>query len=237
MAANYGTMLLNKVINGNAVRELDKHRITEDSFISEADKKAYRYIVDYSEENNGEAPSYATVAEEIPDFFYIPSVTDSFAFITEKVRKTRGEVDYMRTMENEIPKLYDAYQSGEVTFSGMLEKVENTLEDIRDKSTQSKSIGIDLKRDTDKVKEEYRKRQLGESFKIWKSFMPFLNESTSGGYSTGNMYTIYGRSGRGKSVISLYECAYIATQGANVLIWSLEMSWYETIARLYTFLS
>lgn len=237
MAANYGSMLLNKVISANNPRELDKQRITADSFISKADKDAYEFIMQYADANRGEAPSWAVLVEEVPDFLYIPQVTDSFSYLAERVRKTRAEVGFMTAMEQSVPKLYEAYQDGEIELSDLLEQIKDNLSDIQEAATGSLRVGFDVKADTDEFMAEYRRRQIGESFTVWKSFLPFLNKATSGGYSTGNMYTLYGRSGRGKSVIALYEATNMAMQGATVLVWSLEMSTFETVARIYTFLS
>src|SRR5699024_6162670 len=80
------------------------------------------------------------------------------------------------------------------------------------------------------------KRKAGESAKTWDSFMPYFNEE-AGGYTAGNMYVFYGRSGRGKSAIVLREALNMAIQGATVLLWSLEMPAYEVMTRLYAQLS
>ncbi len=58
-----------------------------------------------------------------------------------------------------------------------------------------------------------------------------------GGYVSSNVYVIYGKSGRGKSAVSLEEVTNCAMQGANVLIWSMEMGWYEVLVRLYVSIS
>src|SRR5699024_2649416 len=72
----------------------------------------------------------------------------------------------------------------------------------------------------------------GESFRIWKSRFAAIGE-----YMSGNLYVVYGKSGRGKSIITLEDALYAAIQGANVLIWSLEMPWFELMVRAYVSLS
>src|SRR5699024_6647407 len=54
---------------------------------------------------------------------------------------------------------------------------------------------------------------------------------------SGNMYTVFGESGRGKSVLALEDALYAARQGANVLIFAMEMGWYEVLVRIYASLS
>jgi replicative DNA helicase len=90
--------------------------------------------------------------------------------------------------------------------------------------------------DIDKFRTEYEKRKAGESFRIWNSKFPALNKAI-GGYVSSNMYVIYGKSGRGKSAITLEESINCAIQGANVLIWSMEMGWFEVLVRIYVSLS
>ncbi len=85
------------------------------------------------------------------------------------------------------------------------------------------SVGTDIKRDIDKFKAEYENRKAGESFRIWRSKFDFVNKAM-GGYVSSNVYVIYGKSGRGKSAVSLEEVTNCAMQGANVLIWSMEMA-------------
>jgi replicative DNA helicase len=52
-----------------------------------------------------------------------------------------------------------------------------------------------------------------------------------------NVYTVYGKSGRGKSVITLEEGIEAAMQGANVLIWAMEMGWFEVLVRIFVSIS
>src|SRR5699024_12136815 len=64
-----------------------------------------------------------------------------------------------------------------------------------------------------------------------------LKFSAIGSYISGNVYTVYGKSGRGKSVLTLEDAMHVAQQGANVLIWAMEMSLFEVMVRAYVSLS
>ncbi|MGF0002854.1 DnaB-like helicase C-terminal domain-containing protein [Bacillus altitudinis] len=99
-----------------------------------------------------------------------------------------------------------------------------------------KSVGTNVVTDVDKFRAEYEKRKAGESFRIWNSKFPALNKAI-GGYVSSNMYVVYGKSGRGKSAITLEEVIHCAIQGANTLIWSMEMGWFEVLVRIYVSLS
>src|SRR5690606_13975060 len=93
-------------------------------------------------------------------------------------------------------------------------------------------VGTDIKTDASKFLAEYDRRKAGESFRIWKSKFSAIGE-----YVSSNLYTVYGKSGRGKSIITLEDAIYAAQQGANVLIWATEMGCFEVLVRIYVSIS
>src|SRR5699024_7272510 len=108
----------------------------------------------------------------------------------------------------------------------------SALESVKIRTDVREHVGTSVKEDTEKFIEEYERRKAGESFKVWKSKFSAIGE-----YISGNMYTVFGESGRGKSVITLEDAIYAAMQGANVLLWTLEMGWYEVMVRIYASIS
>src|SRR5690606_34607714 len=106
------------------------------------------------------------------------------------------------------------------------------IERVKMRTTVRSTIGTDVKKDADKFMAEYERRKAGESFRVWKSKFSAVGE-----YISGNLYTVFGKSGRGKSVTTLEDGLYAASQGANVLIWAMEMGWYEVMVRIYVSLS
>ena len=230
--SNYGTLLLSKVIESNDVGALKRHNIAAEHFKSEADRKAYEFICDYAEQNRGQAPSYATVTENVPDFMFIPQVSDSYEYLTRRLMAdvARAELHDFLTQSDGLQALWDEYQNN---IPEMIDKITEKFDNIKHRTDVREKIGTDVKRDTDKFKYEYERRKEGKSFKTWKSKFSNIGE-----YVSGNMYVFYGKSGRGKSVIaSVEEALEMAMQGANVLIWSMEMPWFEVLVRLYVSLS
>lgn len=227
--SKYGSMLLSKVIDNDEVRELVATGLSEDKFLETPEREAFKFIKRYASRNDGQAPSYATVLEEIPDFTYIPDVTDSYSHIKKKLlddaayaesSKFFNDGEHAKLFEehgDNMPKLYDAF----------LEKIV----EWKRKYDPAEKVGTDLG-DPDWFLDEYRRRKAGESGKTWNS-----RYSAVGKYTSGNMYVIYGESGRGKSVTSVADCYWLAKQGATVLIWSMEMARFEVGARLYTIAS
>jgi replicative DNA helicase len=240
---HYGLMLLSKVIDNNDVAALARFGITESDFATEAERQAYRFIVDYAEANRGNAPSYATVAAEVDGFTYIPEVADSYEYLARQIKNHAAKLEIIKLMqgytdektgkfiESPVAKKFE-----ELDGNSFLEWLQNELERVKIRTNVRDKIGTDVKADVDKFLAEYERRKAGESFRVWKSRFPFINKAI-GGYVSGNLYVVYGRSGRGKSAITLEECIEMALQGATVLIWSMEMGWYEVMVRIYTSVS
>lgn len=228
--SNYGILLLSKVIDANDVSALDRHNVTEAHFNTDAEKKAYRFIRDYASTNRGQAPSYASVTEECPGFFYTPQVGESYGFLTRKLMNDSADAQFSEFVNNgELARLFEGKRDDMPTF---LDELTERIEGIKLRTDVREKVGTDLKLDTAKFLSEYERRKAGESFKMWRSKF-----SVIGSYVSGNIYTVYGKSGRGKSVIALEDALHMATQGANVLIWAMEMATFEVLVRAYVSLS
>lgn len=232
MANNHGLLFINKAIQAESFSVFAKYGIREDSFVSASERKFYRFIEDYHD-TQGQMPSYALMADTFDDFVYVPDITDRFEPLAEGIANRKLAVEFNRFFERDFESIKEAAKGN---TSELISQLTDGLNDIRLKYTNTRSVGTDLKTGTESYINEYKRRQLGDSFDTWESFLPFLNEEL-GGYTSGNLYVWYGRSGRGKSAIVLREALEIAQQGATVLIWSLEMSAYDVLTRLYTMLS
>lgn len=227
----YGESLLSKVIDANDPAALTRYDIREEHFPTEAERKALRFIREYAEAN-GRAPDYRTVVAEVAGFTYMPEVADSFEFLARKVKE--GAAKYRQHAlftSREFTENYSAMKPDEFA-----EWVRGKLAEIEAGTAVRATVGTDLKRDTTVFLDEYCKRKEGRSFKIWPSKFPTINREI-GGYLSGNMYTWYGRSGRGKSIFTMEEAIEAAFQGATVLVWAMEMSRFEWMARAYSSIS
>lgn len=236
---NYGVLMLSKVIEQNDPNALLRFNITAEDLPTEGERKALRYITEYAEKHGGQAPTAEMVANEVPDFQPDFNIEASYDYLAEKLRnqaalrafsevvngKGDGESEFMKRWES-------AQDNPEEFFSWLTEQAER----FRIRTNVRDTVGIDIKRDIDKFKAEYENRKAGESFRIWRSKFDFINRAM-GGYVSSNVYVIYGKSGRGKSAVALAEVINFAMQGANVLIWSMEMGWYEVLVRLYVSIS
>lgn len=223
---NYMKLFLNKVIEDGDIRAFSKYNITKHDMHNDIDLETYKFIKDYAAMNNGSTPSYASTASEVEGFQYVPEVTDSYKWLATNIKSNTAKLEVQKWFTNgEFQKKIDEMDGREFVN----EWLPAMIEGVSKKSSIQEAIGVDVKRDTKRVLDEYESRKIGESFKIWKSKYSSIKE-----YTSGNMYTVFGESGRGKSVITLEDGIYAAQQGANVLIWSLEMAWYEVLVRIYT---
>lgn len=196
---------------------------------SDVDRNTYRFITEYAEQNGGKAPSYANVVASVEGFEYVPEVSDQYSYLARQIKdySAKQEVISWFTSGEFERKLNEI--GGEKFIS---EWLPNVTESVRMRTSVPQTVGTNVKTDGDKFTAEYDRRKAGESFRIWKSKFSAIGE-----YISGNLYTVFGKSGRGKSVIALEDAIYAASQGANVLIWAMEMGWYEVLVRIYVSIS
>ncbi|NMW10823.1 DnaB-like helicase C-terminal domain-containing protein [Bacillus velezensis] len=245
---NYGTLLISKAIEANDPNALLRFNVSEADFQTQGERKAFRYVMDYAEKYRGQAPTAEMVANEVPDFQPDFNIEASYDYLAKNLKDRAAEREFIELMNGRIdpetnrqvqePQLekrfIEAQKSGDM--GKFFEWLTGQAESLKMRTNVRNSVGTDIKRDIDKFKTEYGNRKAGESFRIWRSKFDFINRAM-GGYVSSNVYVIYGKSGRGKSAVSLEEVTNCAMQGANVLIWSMEMGWYEVLVRLYVSIS
>jgi replicative DNA helicase len=227
-------LLLSKVIDANDVQALTRFNIGERDLPTEGDREALRFIQSYAEKNRGQAPSYAEVSAQCSDFVYTPQVSDSYEYLTREIKKQAAKVQFAELVNDKLGEQFE--KVGQKDIFSLFDWLQSEVESIKLRTSVRDKIGVDIKADAETFLVEYRKRKAGESFKIWRSKFPSINEQI-GGYLSGNLYTWYGRSGRGKSVFTMEEAIEAAMQGANVLVWAMEMSRFEWMARAYSSIS
>ena len=230
----YGTLFLSKVITEDRVSALRKYNITVEDMPTEAEREAYKFVMKYAETNAGHAPSYATMAVE-SDLLVVPDVSDSFEYMATRIKEHTALMRMASMFFNGSKSTAQPYLE-QMDGISALDKIISDLERLKKEVRITEDIGTDIKTDKAKYLVELDKRKKGESFKVWRSAFSFINKA-SGGYTSSNVYVIYGKSGRGKSVVTLREACEFAKQGARVLVWSLEMATYEVMTRIYSMVS
>jgi replicative DNA helicase len=228
----YGELFLSRVIDQNEITALTRFGITEADLPTEGERQALRFIQRYADENGGSAPSYATVTGECEHFTYVPAVEDSFEYMARQIKQNSAKHGVKELFEGgELSKKFQ-----ELDGNYFAEWLLSEVESIKIRTSVRTTVGTSVKDNASKFKAEYEQRKSGESFRVWQSKFPVINKAI-GGYTSSNVYVVYGKSGRGKSAVTLEEAVELAWQGANVLIWLMEMGWYEGMVRIYTSIS
>ena len=232
--SNYGILLLSKVIDTNDPAALARLNIAEAHFNTGAERKAYRFIKEYAEQNRGQSPSYATVTEECPGFFYTPEVGDSYEYLTRKLLNESADAEFTKFIND--GRLAQAFEAGRDDMQTFISDLQTELESIRMRTNVRDKIGKTLTEIKESVREEYLRREEGKSFKQWETPFPTLTKEISGWFS-GDVYGIMAESGRGKTYLVCKIIDSLLRQGANVLVKSFEVKEYVFISRLVSIAS
>jgi replicative DNA helicase len=240
---NYGESFLSRVLDDGNTMAIREFNVDRKDFATEVERKVFDFIVEYSKANRHQTPDYRTVVEKYPDFYYREGVTDSYRYMVQELKSfaaKKGVADILMGHPD------DRGKPTKPTFEDILNEKDGNvaidiliseLESVKMRTGVRGKLGTDMKKDSEKILQAYEERKEGDSYKVWNSFLPKLNEASGGGYVSSNVYVIYGKSGRGKSAFSLREIIGLAMQGANVLVWSMEMGWYEVLVRMFTMMS
>lgn len=230
---NFGSMILSKAIDVDSLSELQKNGLDESKFINKGDKSVYKFLVEYADHNQGKLPSYATVVDKFGDSFtYVPGVIDTFDYLAREVKNRKSQFEFKEFVDN----IQEKFDYDKNNMERLFESLTEDLQMINNRNRHEQAFGFDVKHDVNRFKHEYMKRKLGDSVKIWDSSFDYINREV-GGWSSGSVYVFYARSGRGKSAITTYDAVHLAREGANVLLWTLEMPAYDVLTRMFTFMS
>jgi replicative DNA helicase len=230
---NYGEMILSKVCDNNDAPALRRFGIEKEHFPTSIEQNVYSFIKEYAETNKGNAPDIRTVVGAYPSFTYFENVTDSLEYLSGELKNYAARIQIRNFLQQEAVPRFNGSDSEGLDYAKW---VIDNLDSIIRSNDSRKTVGISMKSGTQAFLSEYDRRKKGESFRLWKSAFKTINDEL-GGYFSGNMYVYYGRSGRGKSVFTLRESVEAAFQGATVLIWAMEMSWFEVFVRMYSMVS
>lgn len=226
--SNYGTLLFNKIIENDDVSVLKRLGLNADNFSSPTDRATFEFIDNYAAQNGGHAPSLEVVMTEIDSFIATRGVEDSYDYLTRKIMNETAKNDFSDVYN----RIADEFSEGQRDMTDFLQSLTAELDAIKLRTDVREKVGTSVKLGVKDAIAEYQKRKTGESAQRWKSKYSIIDE-----YVGGNVYVPYGKSGRGKSVITLDECVHMALQGAIVLVWSMEMPTFEVLSRVYAYLS
>jgi replicative DNA helicase len=167
----------------------------------------------------------------------VPAVSDSYEYLAGKLKEHAGKREIAEFFASgAITTSFDNVGKT-ITIAEFTDELARKLTEIKSRASVRKTVGLDVARSGERFLTEYEARAAGKSNRLWPSKFPGVNQALGGGYYSSNVYVFYARSGRGKSIITGEEAIEFAFQGATVLDWSLEMGWFERMARDFSSIS
>src|SRR5690625_6999073 len=85
-----GELLLSKICDENNVTILTRYDVRREDFLTEVERQAFDFVKRYADENGGNAPSYATLVGTVPDFTYMPDISDSYEYLVGRLEMNGG---------------------------------------------------------------------------------------------------------------------------------------------------
>jgi replicative DNA helicase len=226
---HHAQLLFSKVIDANDVAVLTRYGITAKDLPTEGDRQVFKFVTEYADKNRGQAPSYAEVTAQCPEFIYLPQVGDSYEYLAKEIKKHSAKVQFAELVNGRLGEQFE--NVGQKDIFKLFEWLQTEVESIKIGTSVRESIGKTLDEIKVSVKDEYLKRESGKSAKRWLTPFESLTEEISGWFS-GDIYGIMGESGRGKSYLMAKIIDSLLRQGANVLWKSYEVKEFISIARL-----
>src|SRR5699024_2236579 len=143
---HHAKLLLNKIIDEGDISALARYNITVDDMQSEIDRDTFRIIERYAEQNNGQAPSYATDAAEVEGYEYIKEVSDSYEYLARQIKYYSAKQAIIDVHN------YGEFESNlnRMTGSEFNEWLTNFTESVKMRTHVRNKIGTDIKKDADK---------------------------------------------------------------------------------------
>lgn len=213
---------------GDGYRLLVKAGVSEEDFVDD-ERAVWRYIVKSRNEHDT-IPSADVLFTRFPDFS-LPSVRrKDLPLLLHNLRQRSKYIKFMKAMDK---------ASDCTSYDKVDEAIQGLMGDLNGISFEGPGRAhlVDLfSRKTNKrMLRELQERRAGKITGI-PTGLPRL-DAVTGGLQRQRMVVIIGRSGMGKSWMDLFFVANAVVNGYKGILYPLEMSLFETAARLYTIFS
>jgi replicative DNA helicase len=216
--------LLNAVIAKRDFSALVKHNLANENMYHEQ-ACAYRFIKKHLGEF-GELPSVESVITNCPDFEYV-DVVESIDTLAMKIIERNLKMEEKQLLQELAAGFgnMDAYK--------ILERLTAKVEDLQQKAAARGKNGSNWAQNGEERFENYEARKKKDFSKKLPCMFDEFTDAV-GGYELGELVTIMGFTGRGKSWLGLLSALMANNSGHKVLIESAEMSKTENEFRLDT---
>lgn len=190
------------------------------SYLNGRNKKAFNYIIKHQTQY-GKIPSIYTFTKKFPDFNIATidgkyGTGETLQYWCDQLREKKKHNTIADTLDFVLEKI-NVELDTELAYESLKKlvlKVENDL---------ILSDRIKVNENTNKRKEEYLKRQRSGGMTGIPTFIDELDKLT-GGYNKGELVTLMGYTGLGKSWMGIIKAVAQAKAGYKVLFFTTEMS-------------
>lgn len=222
--------IISYVVRHDALNEMQRAGVSADYFVDEY-QTAWKYILRQKKAHNA-TPSAKVLKSRFPDID-IPKVESrDVPILLDSLRKRKKYIDLLMA----LGKATDGARSYD-EVDAVIQSLQGDLNNLSVRADGQKSHLVDLFSGDARegMLTEIQRRRSGKLAGMPTGLTRF--DQQAGGLVRQKMVTIIGRPGLGKSWLDLLFVAVAVMNGEKVILYPLEMTLFETAARLYTLFS
>lgn len=222
--------LISYVVRNESLNELQRAGVSADDFVDEY-RTVWKYILKQKRDHN-QIPSAKVMRSRFPDIDLPKVPARDVPIMLTMLRQRKKFIDLL----NAINRAADGARSYE-EVDAVIQTLQGDLNGLSTRSNGQRSHLVDLfSKDVQKeMMTELDRRRSGKLAGMPTGLARF--DAIAGGLIRQKMTVIIGRPGLGKSWLDLLFVATGVINGEKVILYPLEMTLFETAARLYTLFS
>lgn len=205
-------------------------QLNEDYFFSEDAKRQFNFILDYSNQYKA-LPSLTVMQSEFPNMTFEETTEGEEAYFVEKFIENKQRLNFRNTLEIALRNANAVLTTA--TITELVDSVVEPLQEFRNTFKVDKNGTNWAQSAKDRMKLYEEKAQNPETEGVKTNIAPI--DDCIKGLQQGDLTSIAGYSGTGKTWFMLYLAIQAYMQGKSVLFYSLEMADTTIASRLDTF--
>lgn len=220
--------IISYTVRYNALADLQSAGVTEEDFVDEY-RTVWRYMLRAKLQHDA-VPSAAVLKTRFPDL-QMPRVQErDFAILMSQLKQRTKYKRFILSLTAAAQQCSDFE-----AVDGAIQKLQGELNSLAFSNGGNHLVDLFSPGAQKDIMAEIRKRRRGQIIGLPTGLNRF--DTIAGGLVRQKMVVVIGRTGLGKSWIDLLFVASAVMGGAKFILYPLEMTLFETAARLYTIFS